>query len=77
MLGKALLEGFCVGEKLMTPGRLSQAIELPARWLRKEALANRLPHLRVGRKVLFNIEAVRAALAARAAGEGWEAANAV
>jgi hypothetical protein len=36
-------------------------------WLRQEALAGRIPCLRVGRKLLFNAEAVKAALYERAA----------
>jgi hypothetical protein len=46
---------------------LAARTHLPAAWLRAEALAGRLPCLRVGRKLLFNVEAVRAALYERAA----------
>jgi hypothetical protein len=43
---------------------------VPATWLRSEALAGRLPHLRVGRRLLVDPDAVRAALALRASAEG-------
>jgi excisionase family DNA binding protein len=43
---------------------------VPATWLRTEALAGRLPHLRVGRRLLVDPEAVRAALVLRAVEEG-------
>ncbi len=42
---------------------------LPREWLRQEALAGRIPCLRIGRKLLFNPEAVENALAERAAVE--------
>jgi hypothetical protein len=47
---------------------LSKALRLSVRWLRAEALANRLPHLKVGRKYLFTVAAVRTALAGRVTG---------
>jgi hypothetical protein len=61
-----------------TPVRLiglSVALGLPRAWLKAEALAGRLPCLRVGRNtLLFDPDAVRAALARRAAlGEGVRA----
>lgn len=46
---------------------LSQATKLPAAWLRAEALAGRLPCLEVGRRLLFDLDAVKKALSARAA----------
>lgn len=49
---------------------LSRRLQLPIRWIKAEALAGRLPHLRVGRRWLFNEVAVRAFLAQRAAREG-------
>lgn len=36
---------------------------VPRDWLRKEAAAGRVPVLRVGRRLLFDIEAVHRALA--------------
>jgi hypothetical protein len=39
---------------------------VPERWLRDEAEAARIPTLKVGRRTLCELDAVRAALAARA-----------
>jgi hypothetical protein len=52
---------------LLPLNRLAARIRLPASWLRVEALAGRIPCLRVGRKLLFNPEAVERALAEQAA----------
>ena len=46
---------------------LSRHLHLPLPWLRAEANAGRIPCLKVGRKRLFNVEAVEDALAERAA----------
>lgn len=46
--------------------QLARETNLPARWLKREADAGRLPHLRVGRVRLFDVEAVNQALCARA-----------
>jgi hypothetical protein len=54
---------------------LSAHLRLPTRWLRQEARAGRLPCLRVGRKLLFDLGAVERALAERAA-TGWEQSHA-
>jgi hypothetical protein len=40
---------------------------LPREWLLQEALAGRLPCLRIGRMLLFDLAAVQAALCERAA----------
>jgi excisionase family DNA binding protein len=42
-------------------------LNLPVDWLRAEADAGRLPHLRVGRRRLFNLRAVEEALISRSA----------
>jgi len=47
--------------------RLASELRLPRHWLTIEADTGRIPCLRVGRRRLFNINAVRAALAERAA----------
>jgi hypothetical protein len=51
---------------------LSLQLRLPLRWLRAEALAGRIPCLKIGSKLLFNPEAVEKALAERAATRGEE-----
>ena len=44
---------------------LSNALGLPLAWLKAEAKAGRIPSLQVGRRHLFNAEAVRRELAER------------
>lgn len=53
--------------KLSHISGLAARLRLPARWLKSEAIAGRIPCLRVGRRFLFNVDAVEQALAARAA----------
>jgi hypothetical protein len=48
------------------PG-LSRALRLPAQWLKEEADAGGIPCLRVGRRRLFSLPAVKAVLVERAA----------
>ena len=45
---------------------LASVLGLPRNWLRSEADTGRLPCLRIGRRRMFNIEAVEGALADRA-----------
>lgn len=47
--------------------KLASQVRLPPAWLKGEALAGRLPCLRVGRTFLFSLSAVEKALAERAA----------
>lgn len=49
---------------------LAARLRLPVRWIKSEAEFGRLPHIRVGRRFLFDEGAVRAHLANRAATEG-------
>jgi len=46
---------------------LSVTLGLPRTYLRAEAKAERIPCLRIGRRLLFDADAVRKTLAARAA----------
>ncbi len=41
---------------------------VPVNWLRAQADAGRLPHLRIGRRLLFPVEAVEAELLSRSMG---------
>ena len=45
-------------------------LKLPVSWLRAEALAGRIPCLKVGRRLLFNPDAVERSLLRRAEGNG-------
>ena len=49
---------------------LAARLKLPIRWIKAEAKAGRLPHIRVGRRWLFNEQSVRKHLGARAGREG-------
>lgn len=49
---------------------LAARLKLPVRWIKSEAKAGQLPHIRVGRRWLFNEQSVREHLAARAGREG-------
>ena len=52
---------------------LARELNLPREWLVSEADAGHLPCLRIGHRRLFNVDAVRRALAERAAGQFVEA----
>ena len=54
-------------DNLVTLPGLTRAVRLPMYWLRREADIGNIPCLRVGRKRLFSVEAVRRTLAQRAA----------
>jgi hypothetical protein len=54
-------------DELVNVTSLARLLRLPGGWLRGEALAGRIPCLKVGRKLRFNPAAVQAALARRAA----------
>jgi len=58
-------------ETLLGLAQLATKLGLPLRWLKQEAQAGRLPHLQAGGRLLFNLHAVKRALADRAAREGW------
>ena len=49
--------------------QLAARLKLPRHWLRREASHGRIPCLRAGRRLLFSLSAVAAALAERAAHE--------
>jgi len=48
---------------------LALKLALPGKWLRQEVDAGRIPYLQVGRRRLFDLETVRAALVKRSAQE--------
>lgn len=62
-------------KKLVGLAELSHRLQLPARWLRGEAEAGRIPSLRAGTELRFNLLAVEAALLERARGETTPAAG--
>lgn len=53
----------CMDTKTFMPlHMLSRRLGLPAAWIKAEAEAGRLPHLRAGRQMMFNPEAVERVL---------------
>ena len=52
--------------ELLSLPHAARRLRVPVQWLRDEALAGRIPVLRIGRRLLFNVDAVRAALLERA-----------
>jgi excisionase family DNA binding protein len=52
---------------LLTLLELARRLRLPRLWLRDEALAGRIPYLRVGRRLRFDAQAVEETLRRRAA----------
>jgi excisionase family DNA binding protein len=59
-------------EQLLSLPALADALKLPERWIKAEADAGRIPHLKIGKRYRFNREKVLAVLAQRAA-ETWVA----
>jgi hypothetical protein len=55
-----------MNRQLVNLGQLSLALRLPQDWLKAEAEGGRIPCLRVGSRLRFNVTAVEQALAQRA-----------
>jgi hypothetical protein len=52
--------------RLLPLGPTARFLRVPVAWLREEALANRVPHLRAGRQLLFDLDKVERILTIRA-----------
>jgi excisionase family DNA binding protein len=52
-------------EKLLTAGQLAKYLNLPESWIRNEERMRRLPSIRAGRYVRFELEQVQKVLAER------------
>lgn len=52
---------------LLNLRQLARRLGVPADWVRRQAIAGSIPCLKAGRRLLFNAEAVEAALAKAAA----------
>jgi len=59
--------------QLLSLPALAEALKLPESWIKAEADAGRIPHLKIGKRYRFNRGAVVLALAERAANSGKEA----
>jgi len=53
---------------LLTDKQAGERLGMSARWVRNEALHNRIPHVRLGRYVRFDADALDAWVAARLQG---------
>jgi Helix-turn-helix domain len=56
--------------QLLSLPDLAEVLHLPEAWLKGEADAGRIPHLRIGKRYRFNLGAVTRVLASRAATDG-------
>lgn len=56
-----------MGKDLINLIGLARELGLSRNWLKAEAVARRIPSLKAGRRLLFSLPAVKAALADRAA----------
>ncbi len=56
-----------MGEHIITAEEVAAHVQLPVDWLKAEARAGRLPHLKIGRRLYFNLAAVENSLLQRAA----------
>lgn len=52
--------------QLVPLGVIANRLRVPVSWLRTEAEAGRIPHLRAGRAILFDVDTVIAILIQRA-----------
>lgn len=62
-----------LSESFLPLRRAAVRLGVPAAWLRAEADAGRVPHLRVGRRLLVNPQAVERVLLDRSRQAGGEA----
>jgi len=56
-------------DRLIGLGAMATRAGVPRGWLRAEAEAGRIPHLRAGARLLFRVDLVERVLLARAGGE--------
>jgi hypothetical protein len=56
--------------KLLPVGATARRLRVPVKWLREEAEAGRVPHLKAGKALLFDPETVERVLLERAKREG-------
>jgi excisionase family DNA binding protein len=58
-----------VTERLLTAAEIAERLSVPESWVRQEARADRIPHVRLGRYVRFDWPAVVAWLEEQRAGQ--------
>lgn len=59
-------------QRLESLGDAALLLDVPRRWLRGEAEAGRVPCLKAGTRLLFNVALVRQLLLKRASGRGGD-----
>jgi hypothetical protein len=75
-MGSVLLEPMSAKPALLPLGQTARLLQVPAAWLRAEAEAGRLPHLKAGKALLFDVDSVEQILIERARMGGKAVANA-
>ena len=58
-----------MSERLLTAAEVAELLSVPELWVRQESRADRLPHLRLGRYVRYEREAVLSWLEEQRAGQ--------
>ena len=61
--------------QLLSLPALSDALKLPENWIKAEANAGRIPHLKIGKRYRFDLRTVVAILTERASRRGKAVAN--
>lgn len=62
-------------DRLLTDTRMARRLRVTRAWLVEQAVQQRVPHLKAGKRFLFNPEAVESALAEQAAARPREASS--
>jgi hypothetical protein len=62
-----------INSKLLPVGPMARRLRVPVKWLRAEAEAGRVPHLKADKAILFDPDAVESVLLERARQNGKEA----
>ena len=62
-------------EKLLPVGPMARRMRVPVKWLRGEAEAGKVPHLRADKVLLFDPKTVERVLLSRARQDGSEASK--
>jgi len=57
-------------QNLLPLGAMARRVHVPSKWLRREAEAGRIPHLKADQQLLFNPEIVEPLLVDRASSGG-------
>lgn len=76
MLNRADHVGMATAPQFVSITEASRRFGVPITWLKAEVEAGRIPSLRVGRRLLFNLESVEQALLDRAQQRADEAVSA-